>query len=1292
MPGFATFFTQKQGLRIFIALLCLAAVVLAGERLMLSRLESGWEEASRAEADRSRHDMQDCFASFQAETRAVVDGALRDLEREQPGDRASQFETLAASTRDGVTLELCDSLHEVLAWSGNRGPLIDADRLTPEPSSFVLQGPIYTYLIVALPVQLQGNGRGTILGKRLFDVNFPINNRFISSRVFTSTFTSRLDAPVEFRFPAAQSTRGDSLSVYVDLHGVDGSPIGTALVPRPLSPVMADGIHHTAMTILGIIAFVALAVLAVGIIPHLARRRSPAGRGLLWTFFIWTARYLFVWLEFPKSLFPGALFDPGHFASPFGAGLAQSLADVLLTSAALLVNVLLIVVPGLERLRRSTPPGPASSSPRRLVLAVFLPLSAILLFLFLRGYYATIHSAVFDSSLAYNDPATLLPTSEVAVMLLCLFLLALALVAAGIGILMSAHALLRRTYCGLSPIAAWGILAALYLVLSFIFGSLYHHSLMSQGARALVLAGGVLLAAWTSYRLGRGGSAAGIALILALAAIIIVVPPLDAKVHELDRDHVGLMAHEILRPADGWLNVVVNRALDEVTQGRAAEVLQSGDPGDIDKLAFTQWAGSILSKEGNNCSVTFVNAEGSVVSDFHIGIAPQWFRRHHMDEMPRSTKLVEVEDRSDAGGIVKWYRGYAPVFAGDTLFLGGVWIDLSGVNQRMLRGESEEILRNSSREDFAAHHRRLYFFEYFEGQLVASTAEDAALRSALPAEVGNHADSSDGLWVEPQIGGKSYEMYFLPDGSRGKAGSWIALGMESLDARWHVYTFLRYVGFFLLVALAGLACFLITHAFRGSRPAADFRTKLLVAFTVVSLIPVVILGSYNRISATERAAEVTQRELGRQTSVVAAELERTLGANTPALLARVSDEQCSELAAAMDIDFNVYDGGGLQASSKPEMFTAELLDRSLGAEAFLNVVLGRKSFFAENQTIGSLPYIVGYRPLLADNGNVIGVVSVPTLYSRNEIETELTERNAFLYGSYAFALVLSLVAGSLFANQIASPVRRLKRATAELARGNMNVELQRSGTDELGDLEEAFARMTTDLRRTQAEMLKAQKELAWREMAQQVAHEIKNPLTPMKLSVQHLRQAYRDKAGDFGEVLQRVSTTVLEQIDALSRIASEFSSFARMPERKVEPVDLHAILEEAKNLFHLESIAVVMELQADRSVVLADREELRRVFINILRNSVQAMDEHGEIVVATFSSEGRITATLRDNGPGIPEEIRKRLFEPNFSTKTDGMGLGLTIVRATIESLGGTILVESGEGTTVSITLPLEGA
>jgi nitrogen fixation/metabolism regulation signal transduction histidine kinase len=218
-----------------------------------------------------------------------------------------------------------------------------------------------------------------------------------------------------------------------------------------------------------------------------------------------------------------------------------------------------------------------------------------------------------------------------------------------------------------------------------------------------------------------------------------------------------------------------------------------------------------------------------------------------------------------------------------------------------------------------------------------------------------------------------------------------------------------------------------------------------------------------------------------------------------------------------------------------------------------------------------------------------------------------------------------------------------------------------------------------------------ERQLAWREMAQQVAHEIKNPLTPMKLSVQHLRRAHGADSdpGRFRALFERITVTLIDQIDALARIANEFSSFARMPLQDPERLDLNEVVHEAVGLMQEHASAEIRtELVKEPLPIDADREAVRRMFINFIKNGLEAIDAEtgGLVVVRTrreFDSEAGVSwavSEVEDNGEGVPAELQDRIFNPSFSTKTSGTGLGLAIAKNTVEELGGRIGFETTEG------------
>jgi nitrogen fixation/metabolism regulation signal transduction histidine kinase len=245
----------------------------------------------------------------------------------------------------------------------------------------------------------------------------------------------------------------------------------------------------------------------------------------------------------------------------------------------------------------------------------------------------------------------------------------------------------------------------------------------------------------------------------------------------------------------------------------------------------------------------------------------------------------------------------------------------------------------------------------------------------------------------------------------------------------------------------------------------------------------------------------------------------------------------------------------------------------------------------------------------------------------------------------------------------------------------------------VGSLQKAFRQMLIALRENRDRLAVAERERAWQTMARQVAHEIKNPLTPMRLSAQFLRKAYTEEAPELDRIVAECTDAIVEQVEELRRIANEFSTYARLPHVERTPVDLNQPLEEALNLFLPalpDGVTMVRDLAAGMPRVPLDAEQVRRVAINLIRNALDAMGEEGTLTVRSGSDEDGVWMQVSDTGEGIAREVQERLFEPYFSTRTDGTGLGLAITRAVVDAHGGTVRVESvpGVGTTMTAHFP----
>jgi nitrogen fixation/metabolism regulation signal transduction histidine kinase len=289
-------------------------------------------------------------------------------------------------------------------------------------------------------------------------------------------------------------------------------------------------------------------------------------------------------------------------------------------------------------------------------------------------------------------------------------------------------------------------------------------------------------------------------------------------------------------------------------------------------------------------------------------------------------------------------------------------------------------------------------------------------------------------------------------------------------------------------------------------------------------------------------------------------------------------------------------------------------------------------------------------------------------------------------------LAAALGAAYFISSRITRPLLVLqeKFGTTRLGKQNERIEWKRH--DEIGNLVNQYNIMVAELELSAELLARSERESAWREMAKQVAHEIKNPLTPMKLNVQLLQKAMRENSPQLGELTQKVSRMLMEQIDALTSIASSFSSFARMPQGRKEKVNLSEIISSVINLYSSSSIQIIFN-ETDKHFALADKEELWRLFGNLIKNAMQSIpeDREGKIEIKITERRNYCIVSVSDNGTGVPGELQSKIFTPNFTTKSGGMGLGLAIVKSIAEGMGGKAWFETeeGKGTTFFVEMPL---
>ncbi len=396
------------------------------------------------------------------------------------------------------------------------------------------------------------------------------------------------------------------------------------------------------------------------------------------------------------------------------------------------------------------------------------------------------------------------------------------------------------------------------------------------------------------------------------------------------------------------------------------------------------------------------------------------------------------------------------------------------------------------------------------------------------------------------------------------------------------------------------------------------------------------------------------------------------------------------------IDVNLFNvDGQLIATSLPDIFDKGLVGRQINPDAYIQLAYGQRASILEREEIGGLHYISAYEPFVDNENKVIAFLNLPYFTQQDALTEEIYNVIMAMTNFYMVIILLTVIVSVMMSNQISQPLIMLQEKFRSIKLGEKNEPIRYEGHDEVGGLVKEYNRAIEELSRSAVRLARSERESAWREMAKQIAHEINNPLTPMKLSIQHLKRAYDNRSERFDDYMEKISRSLVEQIDTLSSIATEFSNFAKMPAPQNEQIDIIAkinnvvplfAIDENKRAFHADFHGL------ERAMIYADKEQISRVFINLFKNALQAIpkDRQAEILIDVLRINQIIWIRIKDNGLGIPEEMQEKIFRPNFTTKSSGMGVGLSIVRNIIESAGGNINFKTrpNEGTTFIISLP----
>ena len=592
----------------------------------------------------------------------------------------------------------------------------------------------------------------------------------------------------------------------------------------------------------------------------------------------------------------------------------------------------------------------------------------------------------------------------------------------------------------------------------------------------------------------------------------------------------------------------------------------------------------------------------------------------------------------------------------------------------------EELIRDMEIKNYSSA-------KYYKGKLISQSGE-------FPYSLAFSDSTNKQEFEFAYFGGYEHLIY------RIDSQNIIIVGKPRITIVDYLITF-SYLFVLLIVLLYFIRVLIQLPGITGSRQ-FDFKSKIQWSMFLILIISLLSIGGGAIYLSIRQYKDEHFNNLSEKMQSVYVELEHKLSFENSLVSGWSSDQYPTlndllrKFSNVFYSDINLYDSGGnLLATSRPEIFNKGLIGEKMNMEAYNWLKVGEMAEFVHNETIGDLRYMSGYIPFTNYENKLLAYLNLPYFSREDVLAGEISK---LVVGIVNFSVVLILLIMGLavfISTRITNPLRMIQKEFSKIELGKEIKSIQYEGDDEIGSLVSEYNHMVKELARSVEMLAKSERESAWREMAKQIAHEIKNPLTPMKLSVQQLQKAWDDKAPKWNEYLNTFSNNLIEQIEHLSSIASEFSNFAEIPKSKGEVVNVITKIKKSVELFSNEgNIDFKLDLNDKKKVfIYFDKEKMVQVFSNLINNAIQSIpdDRRGRITISLDIIDKNVLIKIADNGSGIPKMIGDKLFEPNFTTKTSGMGLGLAIVKNIMEDAGGRIWYETeiGKGSAFIIEMPL---
>ncbi|MEN7549273.1 HAMP domain-containing sensor histidine kinase [Rapidithrix thailandica] len=550
---------------------------------------------------------------------------------------------------------------------------------------------------------------------------------------------------------------------------------------------------------------------------------------------------------------------------------------------------------------------------------------------------------------------------------------------------------------------------------------------------------------------------------------------------------------------------------------------------------------------------------------------------------------------------------------------------------------------------------------------------------------------TESLFLDSEIETQNYHHLRVP--GEGNKNIIISSSKYPYDNIFSNFSFLFFwLVFFILSGLTLYSFFL-----GEERANLSFATKVQIYLNFAFFVPMIIVSTIIISLLSKENEKEVRGDYIEKAQNIRNELITTLTSYEKQLVSKEAMlDAIIEASKLTQSDINLYNKQGrLIGASQSLLFDINLYSEWVNPEAYAGLIERKQSKLVSDERIGSLDFNAAYVGMFSNvSGEPLGVISIPFLSSKANFKHQVIQIFSVIIRIFTFIFAILLIISYLSSRALIKPLNLITQKLKKTTLSGDDEPLDYNKEDEFGLLIGEYNKMLVKLEESRIALARSEKEIAWREMAKQVAHEIKNPLTPMKLQLQQLQRVLDTD----NERVKRSITVLLDQIDTLSDIATSFSSFAKMPLPKDERFEISSVLKETLSLHSLHSnsrpMKVVEDISEGSFFVLGDQKLMSRIFTNLILNGIQSVPEgrFPEIHVSlTPVKPNKILVEIRDNGSGIPEYIQNKIFVPDFSTKVNGSGIGLAIAKRGIEHSGGSIWFETeiGIGTSFFVEMPL---